>query len=105
MTRLDALSANLSADTAMLISAPHHLRYLTGFPAGESWIFLTTEAAYFLTDFRYIEQAEQTVRGAECRMIVRLPEELKTLAERHGIRTILVEAEQTSAARLQHLRT
>ena len=105
MTRLYALSANLSADTAMLISAPHHLRYLTGFPAGESWIFLTTEAAYFLTDFRYIEQAEQTVRGAECRMIVRLPEELKTLAERHGIRTILVEAEQTSAARLQHLRT
>ncbi len=105
MTRLEALSAHLSADTAILIAAPHHLRYLTGFPAGESWVFLTAEAAYFLTDFRYIEQAEQTVHGAECRMIVRLTEELKTLAERHGVRTVLVEAEQTTAAELQRLRT
>lgn len=102
--RLEALAARLPTDTAVLISAPHHLCYLTGFPSGDSWIFLTAETAYFLTDFRYVEMAQQTVRGAECRMIVRLTDELQVLIDKHGIRTVLVEAAHTSVAELKRLR-
>ncbi len=104
-TALEQLSKRLPNGTAALIAAPHHLRYLTGFPSEESWIFLTADAAYFLTDFRYIELAEQTVRGADCRMIRQLHETLRELAAQHGVTEVLVEAAHTTAASLRRLRT
>lgn len=103
-TRQEGLARRLPPHTAALIAAPHHLCYLTGFPSGESWVFLTAETAYFLTDFRYIEMAQQTVSGAECRMFRRLADELQALIDRHGVRTVLVEAAHTSAAELRRLR-
>ena len=102
--RLCALAEKLSAHTAALVSAPHHLRYLTGYPSGESWLFVTQEKAYFLTDFRYIELAEQTVQGAECRMIARVEEELRVLVERHGITAVYAEETHTTAAEYRRLR-
>lgn len=102
--RLEALARRLPEDVAALVAAPQHLCYLTGFPSGESWIFLTAEAAYFLTDFRYIELARQTVSGAECRRITRLADELNTLIGKHGVRTVLVESNHTSVAELRQLR-
>ncbi len=102
--RLCALAEKLSAHTAALISAPHHLRYLTGYPSGESWLFVTAEKAYFLTDFRYIEMAEQTVNGAECRKITRVADELRTLVQLHGITAVYVEETHTTTAQYRRLR-
>ena len=102
--RLCALAEKLSARTAVLISAPHHLRYLTGYPSGESWLFVTQEKAYFLTDFRYIELAEQTVQGAECRKITRVADELHTLVRLHGITEVYAEETRTTAAEYRRLR-
>ena len=96
--RLQQLAARLPAHTAALVQAPHHLRYLTGYPSGESYLFITADAAYFLTDFRYIELAQQTVRGTECRMYTSLLTELKALAERHGITAIFTEDTFITAA-------
>ncbi len=101
--RMEALARRLPPHTAALLAAPHHLCYLTGFPAEDSWLLLTAEKAYFLTDFRYIEQAGQRVRGAECRRIVRLTEELQALAQHHGIRTLLIETEYTATAAWRRL--
>ncbi len=103
--RLERLSRLLPAnDTAALITAKHHIQYLTGFPSGDSYLLIAREACYFLTDFRYIEMARQTVKGAECRMITRLSETLREIAEHHGLRQILLEAAETTAAFLERLR-
>lgn len=101
--RLQALAARLPERTAALISAPHHLQYLTGYPSGESWLLLTREVAYFLTDFRYIELAQQTVAGAECRMVTKLSDELTALVQRHGITAVLIEAAHTTATEYKRL--
>ena len=104
-TRLERLSRWLPADdTAALVTAKHHLQYLTGFPSGDSWLLITREKAYFLTDFRYIEMAKQTVKGAECRMITRLSDTLRELAVYHGLRQIVVEAAETTVPFLERLR-
>lgn len=100
MTRTDMLSARLPERTAALISAPHHLRYLTGFPSGDSFLLITRDASYFLTDFRYIEAAQHTVSGAECRMFRVLTEELSTLTARHAITDLWVEADVCSVAQV-----
>lgn len=96
--RLQQLAARLPANTAALVQASHHLRYLTGYLSGESYLFVTADVAYFLTDFRYIELAQQTVQGAECRMYKKLLPELKELAEQHGITAILTEDTHITAA-------
>lgn len=103
-TRIEQLQALLPADTAALVATPHHLGYLTGFPSGDSFLLVTQESSYFLTDFRYIEMAKNTVSGARCRMITRLFETVAELLKEHGVRQLYVETETTSlqfAERLQ----
>ncbi|MBR2406718.1 MAG: aminopeptidase P family protein [Clostridia bacterium] len=95
---LELLMNKLPSHSAALVSAPHHLRYLTGYPSGESWLLVTCEKAYFLTDSRYIEMAQRTVEGAECRCIVKLTDELGKLVRQHGITAVYVEETQTTAA-------
>lgn len=105
-TRLERLSRFLMAnDTAALITAPHHIRYLTGFPSGDSYLLVTREKAYFLTDFRYIETAKRTVSGAECRMISRLGKTVGELAKQHGFRQIFLETGDTTLDFERRLRT
>lgn len=96
--KIQQLASRLPAHTAALVQAPHHLRYLTGFLSGDSYLFITAEAAYFLTDFRYIEQAEKTVLGAECRMITSVITELKALVKKHDIAAVITEDSYITAA-------
>ena len=103
MTRIENIAKRLPEHTAALIGADHHLCYLTGFPSGESYLFITRDTAYFLTDFRYIELAEQTVSGAVCRMFRRLSDELNMLIIQHGIGTVWLEAAETSVAQADAL--
>lgn len=104
-TRLERLSRLLPADdTAALITAKHHIQYLTGFPSGDSYLLITREKCYFLTDFRYIEMARQTVKGAECRQITRLSQTLGELVTHHGLRQIVLEAAETAVSFLERLR-
>ncbi len=103
-TRLEQLQNWLPEEhDAALIAAPYHLRYLTAFPSGDSFLLVTRQKSYFLTDFRYIEFAEQTVRGAECVRITRLTDTLAELTERHGIRALYVEAQETTLAFCERL--
>ncbi len=104
-TRLERLSRFLPADdTAALVTATHHIRYLTGFPSGDSFLLVTREKAYFLTDFRYIEAAKRTVTGAECVMISRLGSAVYDIAKRHNLRCILLETADTTIGFAKRLR-
>ena len=94
------LCARLSDNEAALIAAPHHLRYLVGFPSGDSWLFLTKEEVYFLTDFRYIETAKTTLKGVTCLQITTLSDSIKELATRHAINRVFLEADYTTAFQL-----
>ncbi len=97
--KLEQLSKHLvGTKSAALITAEHHLCYLTGFPSGESYILVTPEKSYFITDFRYIEMAKNTVSGAECIMFNRLTDTLNELCKKHDIQTLLLEACETSLA-------
>ncbi len=98
-TKLELLAEKLPDDrAAALVSAPHNLCYLTGFPSGDSWIFLTRNDIYFLTDFRYIEMAKNTVKGAQCVMINRLSQTLIDLVKKNDLERIFLETGETSLA-------
>lgn len=99
--KLEQLAAYLPDEkSAALIEARHHLCYLTGFPSGESYILVTKKGAWFLTDFRYIEMAEQTVKGATCVCFSRMTETLGELIKEQNIARVYLEETTTSLATL-----
>ena len=44
---------------AYLVSNDANIRYLTGFPAGESWLLVLPTKSFYITDFRYVEEAKK----------------------------------------------
>ncbi len=50
---------------AYVVMRPENGRYLSGFTGGEATLYITTEKAFLLTDFRYIEQAGSEAQGFE----------------------------------------
>ncbi len=48
---------------ALLVTNIFNVRYLTGFSGSSADILITKEGVYFITDFRYLEQAEAEIQG------------------------------------------
>lgn len=51
--------------SAFLVTSPYNLRYLTNFTGSTGLAVITMDKAFFITDFRYTEQAAQQVAGFE----------------------------------------
>ena len=60
--RLAALMAEEDLDS-LLVTRLLNVRYLTGFTGTNGACVITAEERVFLTDFRYVEQAQEQVRG------------------------------------------
>ncbi|MFZ5966255.1 MAG: M24 family metallopeptidase [Bacillota bacterium] len=50
---------------AVLIYKPENRRYISGFTGSSGYALITREKAYFITDFRYIEQSSNQCQGYE----------------------------------------
>jgi len=50
---------------ALLVTNIKNVRYLTGFTGSSAFVVITRDGSYFVTDFRYTEQAENEVKGCE----------------------------------------
>lgn len=48
---------------AYLVTSPANIRYLTNFTGTAGMAFITLDQAFFITDFRYIEQASEQIQG------------------------------------------
>lgn len=77
---------------ALLITSPYNLRYASGFTGSTGLSVMTQDKAYFVTDFRYTEQAAEQAIGFE---IVKntgpIYEEVKTIIEKENIKALSFE--------------
>ena len=48
---------------ALLVNKDANITYLTGFPASESWLLITSRRVFFITDSRYILEARKGLKG------------------------------------------
>ena len=48
----------------LLITHDPNIHYLTGFPAKESWLLVGLKGVFYITDFRYMLEAQKGVKGA-----------------------------------------
>jgi Xaa-Pro aminopeptidase len=100
-SRLNQLRATLGKD-ALVIANAHNVRYLTGFTGSSGMCLVTPTRAWFITDFRYREQAAQQTRGWEIVIAEKgLWKEVARLAKKSKITQLGFEAEHTSVAALE----
>lgn len=88
----------------MLVTSPANLRYLTNFTGTAGLALITLEKAYFITDFRYVQQAEDQTEGFE---IIQnsgpIFEELTDLEKESGIENVGFEEMHISFAEYSYL--
>ncbi|RSL34552.1 aminopeptidase P family protein [Salibacterium salarium] len=67
MKKLEQLRSMLKEKNAdaIFINSPANRQYLTGFTGTAGAVLVTQEQAFFITDFRYIEQAKSQCEGFE----------------------------------------
>ena len=64
IAKLRELLQEMKLDSA-LIYKPENRRYMSGFTGSSGYVFVTMDKAYFITDFRYVEQATAQCKGYE----------------------------------------
>lgn len=89
--RIQKLRQRLAEENinALFITNPYNVRYMTGFTGTTGVALVTLENAYFITDFRYTEQAKKQAQGYE---VVQnqgpVYEELPALLKRENLDTL-----------------
>lgn len=88
MSRLSKLQEVLKNEKldAILVTSSYNLRYMTNFTGTTGLAVITTEDAFFVTDFRYTQQAADQAKGFEIRRnIGPIYEEVKKIVEEKNI--------------------
>src|ERR1700733_498094 len=101
-TRLKKLVEDFSRHKnidALLIVNDSNIRYLTQFPASESWLLVTKTKAFYITDSRYILEARQGLKGITVKQYSQMPcFTLGELCKQYKIRRLGFDERHTSFA-------
>ena len=82
---------------ALLIDSPENRQYLTGFTGTAGRVLFTGKGAYFITDFRYVEQAKEQTEGYEIVEISSNFEQgLNELLQKDGVKMLGFESRAIS---------
>lgn len=92
-----------SADGVLIVSETNR-RYFTSFPSSDGILLATKNGSVFLTDSRYIEEAQNTVKCCEVTELKKISEQLPELCQKLGIRVLMTESERLTVAQLNSYR-
>lgn len=101
MNRIEKIQNQLAAYEidAILITSEYNLRYASNFTGTSGMALITEDKAYFVTDFRYTEQATQQAKGYEVVEASQgLFEEVADISKRLGVKTLGFEMDYVSVA-------
>ena len=84
---------------ALLIVNDNNIRYLTQFPACESWLLVTKSRAFYITDSRYVLEARQGLKGVTVKQYSHMPcVALYELCKQHKIKRLGFDERHASFA-------
>ena len=84
---------------ALLIINDSNIRYLTQFPASESWLLVTKSRAFYITDSRYVLEARQGLKGISVKQYIQGPcVTLGELCKQYKIKRLGFDEKHTSYA-------
>ena len=89
-----------NVDGALIVSSENR-RYFTGFDSSDGFLFATRKGSVFLTDSRYIEAAENSIK---CCAVEEQTAKLGEYAARFDCHALSVEADRLTVSQLKVLR-
>ncbi len=92
-----------SIDGALIISSVNR-RYFTSFESSDGVLLITKNGSVFLTDSRYIEAAQATVRCCEVLELKKISEQLPELCKKFECKRLMVESERLTVSQLKAYR-
>lgn len=99
MEHFKQIRAALGDNDAMLLTSVPNRFYATGFDSTDGVCIVTKDENYFFTDSRYIEAAENEIKGAKVSMIDQFRGYLDAIGDvikRHGIKKLGFEEDAVS---------
>ncbi|MBQ0110768.1 MAG: aminopeptidase P family protein [Oscillospiraceae bacterium] len=101
---LPKIQNEIQKNCAVILENPSNRLYITGFDTSDGAVIILKNKVYFLVDFRYYEAAKSTVTGCEIVLCERLLESVKTVLCENQIKTVFLENNYISMARLEYYR-
>ncbi len=100
MNKLENIKFPENTD-ALLITSDINRRYFTGMKSSAGFVIVFPEKAYFITDFRYIEMAQNIVHN--CQVIEQnvIYEQISELMKKHNAKRMAVESMDITIHRLE----
>ncbi len=90
---------------ALLLTNDTNIRYLTDFPASESWLLVTKTKAFYITDSRYTHEAREGLKGVTVKQYSQQPcLTLWDLCKRYKVKRLGFDERHTSVAMLKKLK-
>ncbi len=92
--RINKLRGVLESNSqAAVISDEKNVYYFSGVQNSEGRMLVTRDEAYLLVDFRYSETARKNCKACKVIEFKSLYEDIKNILKKHGIDTVLIEAD------------
>lgn len=86
---------------AAIITDDVNRRYFTGMKSSAGTVLVFRDKAYLIIDFRYIEKASKTVKGAEVVLQGKLFDQINELLTKHSAKTVAIEADTMTVSTLE----
>lgn len=84
----------VSSSDAALIVSPENRFYFTNFASSDGFLLVSADRAVFITDARYIEAAQKTVKNCEVMLQSHTISQIKDVLTALGAKSVAVEAER-----------
>lgn len=98
--RLNSLLEKLEASSidGFLVSHEANVWYLCNYKINDSYLLVAKKEVYFITDFRYREEAKRNIKAVKVFQYKNLSKDIANLAKRLGIRRLGFEAKSLNFA-------
>lgn len=87
---------------AALITSPVSRQYVTGFASSDGFVVATKEKTYFITDSRYFEMAQKTVKNCEVLLQGDIYRQLADIFNKVGVETVSIESDYMTISTLDN---
>lgn len=96
----NAIREQAAFDGALIVS-PENRFYFTGFPSSDGFLLVSADRAVFITDGRYIEAAQNTVKDCEVVLMTTAATQIFELFAEMQVSRVAVEAGRMTLAQYQ----
>jgi Xaa-Pro aminopeptidase len=107
LSRLRMLLKGLGVD-ALLVTDDTNVSYLSSYASHDAWLFITQKHAYYVTDFRYTQEASAALTGGDLSVVQfkdSIFRSIVMLAERSKVGRIGVDENRLNLGQYQRFKT